>query len=189
MQLKTYFEDYRYYLDNIVDWIRYRTTRRNYHIVNTGLAPGYHDCDERMIHAIFNLLVDFVEIEKAWMNTWTDNAAYSKLSWFDRNFRRFRSPEDGIAYLNWEINQCNLKDQSDSAKEILDLYTWWKEVRPNRPDPYIEFDYDFSKSFGLTTLKENRSILTKINEIENYYHQEDEDMLIRLMKIRRCLWT
>jgi hypothetical protein len=48
-------------------WIRYRAFDR-YHIIKTTLKPGYYDMDTRLIHAMFDMLVDFVEVEKARMN-------------------------------------------------------------------------------------------------------------------------
>jgi hypothetical protein len=191
----------------VLDWVRFRTCRR-YHIVNTGLEPGYYDTDTRMLHVNFNLLVDFVEIEKAWMNTWSDDSKYSKLSWFGKKFRRFRSPEDGISYLNWEIIDCQLEEQSKAAKEVLELYTWWKTTRPNRPDPYVEAGYyevfkyrtlrddlveverDGEKYYTLKkSTKQERQVFKKVTKIEAKYDKEDEQMLIRLVKIRKFLWT
>ena len=32
-------------------------------------------------------------------------------------------------------------------------------------------------------------MLAKVRELEEKYDQEDEDMMIRLIKIRRALWT
>ncbi len=215
MKYKNYWkeqiEDILYMLKDkyilVLDWVRFRTCRR-YHIVNTGMEPGYYDTDTRMLHVNFNLLVDFVEIEKAWMNTWTDRSKYSKLSWFDKKFRRFRSPEDGIAYLNWEINQTELVHQAKAAKEVLDLYTWWKETRPNRPDPYVEANYyevfkgktlrdhlvevqrDGETYYTLKrSTKQESQVFKTVTKIEAKYDKEDEQMLIRLIKIRRFLWT
>ena len=36
-----------------------------YNIIRTGLTSAYHDGDTRMLHGMFAILVDFVEIEKA----------------------------------------------------------------------------------------------------------------------------
>lgn len=188
-----------------IDFIRYRTTRK-YHIIDTKLEPGYYDSDTRMLHANFSLLVDFVEIEKAWMNTWSDNNAYSKLSWFDKKFRRFRCPEDGIAYLNWEINESQLEHQAKAAKEVLELYTWWKVTRPNRQDPFDAAGYNevfkgkhfidqFIEEDGTKRLtmkpfsKKENQVFEKVSKIEAKYDKEDEQMLIRLIKIRQYLWT
>lgn len=44
-------------------WIIHRTFDK-YHIVNTGLKPGYYDVDTLMFHSCFSLLVRYVEEEK-----------------------------------------------------------------------------------------------------------------------------
>ena len=51
--------------DNVKYWIKYRTTDK-YHVVKTGLKPGYYECDTRILHVNFNMLKDFVEVESAW---------------------------------------------------------------------------------------------------------------------------
>jgi hypothetical protein len=97
--------------------------------------------------------------------------------------------------------------QAEKAQEILALYKWWTEVYPNRPDihdasGWTEYcnrkreingdkDLDFFcndkvpkelKEFGDQALK-------KSHEIEEAYEKEDEEMMIRLIKIRNSLWT
>jgi hypothetical protein len=47
---------------NVRSWLRYRLLKRHrYHLVDTGLTPGYYDQDNRMLHACFALLVDYVD--------------------------------------------------------------------------------------------------------------------------------
>ncbi len=73
------------------DWIRYRTYNR-YHVVKTGMEPGYVDVTERMLHVNFNMLKDFVEIEKAHMWKWSENSfngtTWSKSSYLGNGTRR-----------------------------------------------------------------------------------------------------
>jgi hypothetical protein len=60
--------DYRYLVNRVKDtyyWVRHRTVDK-YHVVRTGLEPGYYDKDTQMIHACFNLLVEFVDREQPW---------------------------------------------------------------------------------------------------------------------------
>lgn len=202
------FNDLRY-------WIRCRVFDK-YHVINTGLEPGYADCDTRMLHGMFNLLVDFVEVEKAWMNVVfnKDNRKKYKyppfsLGWL--RIRSFRCPEAGLAHLDWECSLGNpnldeyerCESQAQTAYEILELYKWWKEVRPNRPDPmdaggwsawcryrdekgYRPFD---SSNYTTEEQAEERRILDLTHKIEEEQHQEDNAMLVRLIKIRRSLWT
>jgi hypothetical protein len=50
--------DFRY-------WFRSRfIPSRRYHVVNTGLPPGWHDVDERMLYACMALLCSYVEDEQ-----------------------------------------------------------------------------------------------------------------------------
>ncbi len=198
--LKNFYElirDEIFYLKascvDIVDWIRYRTTRR-YHIVDTKLEPGYHELDTKILHANFEMLVDFVEIEKAWLNIWSDRSKYNNLSWFTRKFKKFRSPEDGIDYLNWEITETH-EAQAKSAQEVLELYFWWKKIRPERKDPFelSQFDKYFPETLSIvlsnTITDEQKSCLALISKIEQEQYNEDTDMLVRLIKIRNSLWT
>ena len=169
------------------------------HCLKTGLEPGsYHELDERILHGLFNELVEFIEVEKAWLNH-----IYHKEKKF--KFKNGRCPEAGLDYLNWEIS---LKWDEDSgfnkddkeygeptpqatvAKKTLKLYEWWKNTRPNRPEPMEESgwnNYYFNKD--KYTREEVSLISEKIQEIEEAYENEDEEMMIELIKIRRSLWT
>ena len=146
-------------LERAIDWVKYRTTRR-YHIVNTGMEPGYSDVSERMLHVNFNMLKDFVEIEKAHMyevfvnNGVTGNAA-------------------GVAHLMWEMGleeqeEFGNNQQAKNAREIYDLYNWWIDERPLRVEPMETPEH---------------------NAYWKLRTKEDEKNLIRLMKIRDALWT
>lgn len=89
--------------------------------------------------------------------------------------------------------------QAEASLEILELYKWWTEEYPNRKDPYDLSgwsDYCDSRT-GIfdpsTDTPEDRirskDILDVSREIEDKYNQEDEDMMIRLIRIRESLWT
>lgn len=197
--LKNFYEsiedrifDMKCVCENIVHWVQYRTTNK-FHIIDTKLKPGYHELDTKILHANFEMLVDFVEIEKAWLNTWSDRSKYNNLSWFTRKFKKFRSPEDGIEYLNWEIAVTN-ESQAKSAKEILELYFWWKKIRPERKDPYeiAQFNKYFPDPlmfFNHQITDEQKACMELISKIDQDEYNEDTDMLVRLMRIRNSLWT
>jgi hypothetical protein len=163
------------------------------HYLNTGLAPGqYYEIDTRIIHGLFNELVDFVEVELAWKHL-----IFTKYSGFWERFIFKRSSELGLEYLNWaaslvydESYGLSRKDikygkptlQAESSKEIIELYNWWKN-RPYRPDPYDVIQYNKENK------KEKAIAYKKINKIESDYEKEDEKMLIKLIKIRGSLWS
>lgn len=204
-------------------WIRCRVFDK-YHLINTGLKPGYADMDTRMLHGMFNMLVDFVEIEKAWMTVVfsKDDQKKYKYPWGSLGafrFKSFRCPEAGLDHLRWEmgLDDPNLPleercgSQAEHAREVMALYEWWKNVRPNRPDPmdvsgwsdHCDRRREANKAKGLDgsldfldnddeTPDEKEAayaIIQRTHEIERAYDAEDEEMLMRLVKIRKGLWT
>jgi hypothetical protein len=128
----------------------------------------------------------------------------------------WRSPGAGIAQLKWQIDldsadkdpQERNPGQADYAREVLLLYTWWTQVRRDRDEDfawiesgYREFSKEITEKYGSDWEFENRVNLTQkekdrkrklydcISELENNAEQEDNDMLMRLIKIRKSLWT
>lgn len=180
------------------------------------IRPGqWMDLDYRILHCLFDELVDFVEIEKAYSNYRWQEEKLKQLKWWQGGrwrTRTWRSAEAGIDHLKWEMtltdedwiedkSQAKPTAQAEAAREILKLYTWWTETYANRPDPYDVSgwsDYCESKrerGIGLleTDPEEDREKTHKIldhnRKIEEQYNQEEEEMLIRLIKIRGSLWT
>jgi hypothetical protein len=143
--------DIKYYINN--RWVT-RTHSLTAHARD--IKPG-HWCDvgNRFLPCLFNELVDFVEVESAWMHiAWgseEDRAKYKAPFWATGWFRwrTWRCPEAGIDHLDWAMTLTNSDwcepDHSEygnptpqalRAKEIKELYTWWTTVYRNRPDPY-----------------------------------------------------
>lgn len=190
----------------ITDWIRYRTYDK-YHIVKTGLEPGYQEVDRIMLHTNFNLLKDFVEISKASRSYWSDDVPKTwceEHMLFYRTVYPFRRPDLGIKHLEWEMTLDDPtlppNDQSPAqakhARETYALYKWWTEDRPNRVEVKInrpasdDGDIFFSLSQSKTPEhKKYQADLTKSWKQEEKWDKEDDKMLTRLMKIRRGLWT
>lgn len=151
----------RYFPKKVYRYFRFRFVIKT-HALTSNLKRGvFHEFDTRMLHALFDELVNFVE---------TEFAAETKLVGLPK------SPNQGLAYLQWakqlkyDDEWCS-KDhpllgkptpQAIAAQEIFDLYQWWKEKRPMREQ-----------------------------EVELYEDQynEDTEMLIRLVKLRRQIWT
>jgi hypothetical protein len=211
------FDDVVGFFTKPVNDLRYAIRVRifdRYHVIKTGLKPGYQDCDTRMMHGMFNMLIDFVEVEKAWMHVAFDKEEQKKRKhpWWSMGltrFKAFRDPDSGIDYLKWEMKlddpSLSQDEQSPSqaqaAREIWQIYHWWKYVRPVRPDPYDASGWsEWCHKIGYREMFRNRDrdpdevarekeILDRTHEIARAYDQEDEDMLIRLVKIRKNLWT
>jgi hypothetical protein len=52
-------------MTDLLYWFRSRfIPRYRFHVVDTGLPPGWHDVDERMLHACMALLCSYVEDEQ-----------------------------------------------------------------------------------------------------------------------------
>ncbi len=206
--------DVRYYINN-----RWVTKTHCLTAHPSDIKRGtWRDVGNRFLPCLFNELVDFIEIEQAWHHCLWDDEARKKYRypWWRRWYRQWRCPEAGIDYCKWAMTLTNaefLDDdqkhlaeptyQAKAAKEMLELYTWWKEVYPNRPDPYdasgwsAYCDMRRAKGYDLLDMEDKtpeeaemcRTALDKSREIEEAYNKEDEEMMIRLIKIRESLWT
>jgi hypothetical protein len=142
--------DVKYYINN-----RWVTRSHSLTAHPRDIKPGqWRDVGDRFLPCLFNELVDFVEIETAWMQiAWNSeerhkyNPPFWASGWF--RWRTWRCPQAGLDNLKWQSelihNEEYCKDQpyymkptpqAVKAQEILDLYTWWTETYRNRPDPY-----------------------------------------------------
>lgn len=200
--VKRHFTDFPYNMR-----MKYIT---RYDIIRTGLPRTYHDGDTRMLHGMFSILVDFVEIEKAHMQyVFCENT--DPRPWYSRRPFRFFSHRDaqaGLEYLDWEMSLDTNQDdqelnlgQAQAAREIHHLYIWWKHVRPQRLDPhdasgwtaYCKENYenqnrDFLDEPNVDPEKA-QECLRRLREIEQQHEQQDQEYLIRLIKVRSHLWT
>jgi len=133
-------------------------------------------------------------------------------------FRTWRCPDAGIEHLLWasglKLDEHMGVDpgtddygkpthQAIAAQEILALYRWWRDVYPNRPDVHDASGWSAycemrrNKGYDFLDLEDKsedeaaqcKTALEKSNEIEKAYDDEDEAMMIRLIKIRDSLWT
>lgn len=199
--------------ENISNWVRYRTYDKH-HVVNTGLRPDYHSVSKIILHSNFNILKDFVEVEQAWHIWCFSDERRNKKTWIQRwlpwYFRHaFRRPELGIEHLKWAATlddpllplheRCD--HQAAAAREIFALYDWWVNKRPARieinipslrknsgKEDLLDFlDTDFDRTTPV--YRDYQIALEKQAKLEEVWENEDEEMLIRLMKIRNHLWT
>lgn len=195
-------------LNEIRTYLRNRYVLKT-HLIETGLKLGeWHEVETKMLQGCFGLLVDFVECQKANMHVWTMKES-DKPMW--RRFPllrwgQYRSKEDGITYLKWEMSLIDdgiPSQQAVNATAIYQLYTWWTEVRPQRKDPYElsgwnRFEELHPRDTSVFRLSSNRTpeeqaelgdIFKRVSIIEEQYRQEDDEMLTKLVQLRRSLWT
>lgn len=192
----------------VQDWLRYRVNRR-YHIVDTGLNPGYYDTDTLILHTNFNLLKKFVEVEKASMYRFCHESGEEAQSSLNKLLgrRRVINPLNGIKYLEWEATldtdeQEPNPHQAAVAREVIELYTWWVFDRPAReelespPEPECDNNRSFMHRMTDAYRKKHPEYYADFQqwckdhrEQEERWEEEDTEMLIRLVKIRKSLWT
>jgi hypothetical protein len=143
------------------------------------------------------------------------NVPWYRSGWL--RWRTWRCPEAGLAYLNWastltneeflEEGEKHLAEptyQAKAAKEIIELYTWWTVTYRNRPDPYEASGWtaaceasrianggrlSFSGDKDPVLKKQSDKAHKLLQKIEKAYEAEEEQMMVRLIKIRQSLWT
>lgn len=183
----TCWNNIRYYINN-------RFITKTHTLTSKSLKKGkWHEFEDRILHCMFDELVNFVEIETAWSNIVWDKEKYAqfKAPWYSSGlfrFRIWRSAEAGLDHLDWASKLVDDIDNTPTrqaivAQETKELYLWWTQERPNRVDPWSEFDYEDLSS------EQQRELFKMIDDLEQAYAREDETNLIRLIKIRQSLWT
>lgn len=144
------------------------------------------------------------------------NMPWWAVGWW--RIRTWRCPQAGLDNLKWQSELVWHEDegfepgdpkigkptyQAEKAIEILALYKWWTEVYRNRPDPHDASGWsDFCdrrrnqdrhfldfESETKDEKEESQRILDLCRKIEEQYEKEDEQMMIRLIKVRNSLWT
>lgn len=199
------WNDFRYYI--------YYGFSVKSHIIPTGLERGrYHEVHSRLLHGNFQVLVDFVELEcasyHARMSETQVKDPFWHHYWFLR-FKKWRNQDMGITYLYWcmTLDWPDEKDrhppQAEQAREVFELYKWWKYDRDKRPDPFEEYnkfselmDQKYGKDSwffgeGLTAdeLKEQSRCFAVAHQIEEDQAKEDDENLHRLINVSRGMWT
>lgn len=176
------------------------------HMAPTKLQKGkWHETDTRMLHSMFGLLVDFVEVESAWHDLVCDSKSDTR-TWAERSKHRvfgYRDPARGIKHYEWarslsepawKEHAGGLSRQAVAAEEILHLYAWWTITRPNRRDPYTALKWAGWKGVRRKDMtkeqkEDKRLAYAEVQRLEDEYDREDEEHMIRLIKVRRNLWT
>lgn len=210
-------------------YISNRFVVKTHALTSSTLKRGqWHELDTRLLYSAFDELINFVETDLAHKNYICSSAEDRKkfyIPWHRKFFRLFwRCPEAGLDYLNWASqlkNDDEWLDKNDpefgkptqqalAAQEILMLYNWWKNERPNRPDPHDASGLTAYSDENAKTAKEKgedswcqifsnektdeehehqRAIFELNSKIEKEQDDEDTDMFIRLIKIKQFLWA
>jgi len=167
-----------------------------YNVVKVKTLPkSWCDRDELMYHAVFQILVDFVEKE-----------CKGTLKIYDlEEERKSIHTRCGTEFIEGQLKFY--KESNDINDEMMKLYNWWKNERPLREtkDPLNrifeapEYIFNESEPEGCFTLEYK----FKSEELKTEYYQcakehskfvadcakEDEEMFQKVIKTRKYLWT
>ena len=177
----------RYYLNRIVDffeyrvtnkikdakwWVRHRTTEK-YHLVNTGLTPGYYDADTRMLHSVFSILKEFIEIECA--------SVYR--IFYPWRSRVMDNKRCGVEYMKamCRANQKENPKYLRATQALLEAYDYWTVQRPilvQELDCFLEAHSASDSNSVKEYFKKERSLDRK----DTLYVQ-------KITKHRQFMWT
>jgi hypothetical protein len=162
-----------------------------------GIEPGYHDADTKILHANFEIIRWYVEEQLARQH----DPDKTECKWYGN-----RSPEAGIAHLDWEIKDCSGSPagtigQGEAAQIKKDVYLWWTVDRPNRIDPHDIYDL-LDPDRRERRSKKRMGIWSMMNDhgpnytramwgsmaLEEFYKQEDQEMLTKAVSILPHWW-
>ena len=141
------------------------------HLIETGLPKGsWYDTDTRMLYGLMSMLDDFINKEKC----------FETIVW-DDDPEHIRVKNEILAINSWWLNYHNRKDEIEIA-----LHKW--HLSKFGPDE------DCKHSNWLEKLNQPDTTGSKLwseilHELENKLESEEEDMMIRMIKIRKFLWT
>lgn len=168
-------------IDHFFYWLK-SVTYKKYHLLdlrqpkNDDHIDNYRwgwldECDQ-LIYANFNILVNYYEGVK--------NCKYS-----------YDATDEGIAKLEKEFNDpedIGIESQIHMLKEVKDLRQYWVIDRKNSTREIDRLRTDWYKNRN-EDKKTGNERWNKLNKAEEDFYNEEEEMLIRLIKIRRGLWV
>ena len=146
-----------------VNYLYHRFVTKCYYL-DTKLARGdWYDTDTRLLHAMMNALIDFVEKEKPFETHDYD---------FDKRHRKIKKDIEEI--YNWWKSYPSLE------KEIDDKLTEWNDlITMTVVDGKVVFE----------SRKGENKVLLELHNLEETLVKQETNMMVKLVKIRSSLWT
>jgi len=176
------YRNFKYYIINrFVD----RT-----HLIDTKLTPGkWHEVDTVLLHGIMETVVNYVEVQLAHKHNIGCELGDCPII-IDKR-------EAGLVHLDWEISLGEESPvQSERAKVVKEVYLWWKDERPKRPDPHDVTGWtEYCEEFGWWPDRKDedkdraREIIEELNFLDEFYYTVDSDMMKKVIDIRQGMWT
>jgi hypothetical protein len=174
-------------------WLRTHTYNK-YHMLDlrssqNGYSWGWLDRSEAILFANMAILIDFIEKEKAF-----------------EGFVDWRSAEEMKA-AGEEVDAYSepcYNNHAEAKKEMLAIYNWWKKGRKEEHDAlekryeeaYKDDKFEFEPiENGMFKLKDRPVTPEQIKARKQIWKDEesleakDDEMMIRLVKVRGYMWT
>lgn len=130
-------------------------------VVVRNTDKSWNDRDHRLLHCVFSVLCDFVELEQG------GSKEYEK------------TIKETFEYSKDEKNHCQemCKLQAEDDQKILDLYVWYNSINWKDPNPY-----DFS---DVNNPEKCRQQLDK----EEVFYNLCTEKAKQVLDLRHRLWT
>lgn len=165
-------------------WVKYRIVPKHKYTTHklTTLKPGYYDTDILMLHFMFEQFALFMEHQLSG-KSWT----------------RWEYTKDDFPFTDDPTEAQALADERNAIwAEMQDLYKWWTEDYPTREQSLPKYP-DLPEEWGCmaplnedyenTPEMEEWKKVSKIHsEAESKWAEDEQNNLIRLIKIRKYLW-
>jgi len=146
------------------------------HYLKTGLPKGrWVDLDQRILYGLMNELEIYVREELGWMYH-AFHEDQSNWKWY--LLEDSQKLAKGLAKLDDQI-QCRERDDDTHGveKDIKEILSWWWLKRTGVEDTTFPMKEDGTIDYPAAWEQDER------------LEKEEDEMLVRLLKIRRNLWT
>ena len=133
---------------------------------------GFRDIDTRILFAIFNLFNTFVAHEFSHMYFPSEEEA---------------AKDDGI-----DLQYIGTKRQRERCQEILAIHQWWnvdRKVAAAQKDELLTRWCSMRTSKVYNRNGDTERAWQELQAAEKEFDDKEAEMIGRLMKIRKCLWT
>lgn len=153
----------------------------------------WHDRCDTLIHYMFEHLCEFVEHE------------IDHICWYEAKSERKHIYDGCVTEKDKKFAKKNAKDHQKAHAELLKLYVWWTCARPvyidTRPHTtrFREKNptYDAKAYWGCSksvkvpdkAYHEHSKAVMKDYKFEQECEKLDQEMMIRLVKIKQYLWS
>lgn len=185
-------QDIVYFIPDVYKNIRVYIVNRfvdKTHIIETKLSKGkWHEVETVLLHGIMETVVAFVEKQKATMQD---------ICFEEERIKNRR--EAGLKYLDWEISLGDENfGQAQTATIVKEIYLWWKDERPKRPDIHDVTGWsEYCCSHEPLHMNQRseeekqqvKEMLDDITFLETFYDNEDYEMMKKAIEWRRGMWT